>query len=253
MSIRDQVTALADEALRKSSLTYSMNVVRKIPDLFACVCVDQPKIAGILRDELNKGSRNPINALLHLMGLQIVSPNRLLSGLEKPLSVAEDYEVQPITSGADPSQFLQLDKSQLQVILAQMIRMLEEVEKETALARRTGQQQSYNLTAELEKARSEKDAALHEAESLRETIQAEAQRILGLCGPKGMDGDLAREAVLMLETLGLAASWEGPDRPERFRILYVEAPEQHRSQPCLLDRSGSVVRKGLYFTLPQAE
>ena len=76
LNMKQKAIEVAREAGRQTGLTQSADIMNHVPVLIESVEIDSEYIRQRVETELNRKTGNPINALLRLMGLRIVSTRR---------------------------------------------------------------------------------------------------------------------------------------------------------------------------------
>ena len=82
MEMHAQAAEAAREAIRQSGITQTTGAVNRIPDLLEAVEFDSDYMRQRVEEILNRKTGNPVNALLRLMGLRIISTRKMAETLE---------------------------------------------------------------------------------------------------------------------------------------------------------------------------
>ena len=235
------------ESLRENSVTGDYGAAEAAGGLLSAVQMDRAQLKACVLKALTGSGGNPLNALLGLFGLRIVSPKNaardLDALLESPAAPAlvEDTEGQLLG-------FFMLDGTAARQAMDRLSQGLHEAE-ESGRQATAAQQAAFNRqAAELDESREECAALRAEAARLRQTMAEQLQYLLGLAGPEHTKvGDRLEE---MLDDLDLRAAWSAEDGPApeaaMFTVMKCDDPEARRGKPCILSPYGVYVR-GLRF------
>lgn len=239
-NVRDAAVEIVRGTLREKGMTGNTEVLRAIPDAVGSVKVDESGLQKVLERILE--SRNPLNALLGVLGFRLVNTRRLSGhsgvGLE--------------ASGQGLERLLAVDERQLRAAVEKMAAELAAGESASGDEIRTLQAKHNQLCRELEGVRHERAQISREYSAARQAVAERVQYILSLNGPADRGGPVPEQLTELLSDLEMEAVWpEGSADPVLFSQIKTEDPERHKGKPCIRS-GGQVLAKGVCFVKADA-
>lgn len=224
-NVRDAAAEIVRGTLRKQGIDGNAEALRAIPDAVASVEVNEAGLRKVLERILD--SRNPLNALLGVLGFRLVNTRRLGGGGGVGLEA----------SGQGLERLLSVDEPQLRAAVEKMAAALAAGESARGDEIRALQAKHNQLCRDLEGVRQELAQTSREYDTARQAVAERVQYIFSLSGPEGRDGPVAEQLTELLSDLEMEAVWPGenPD-PALFNMIRTEDPGRHRGKPCI--RSG---------------
>ena len=244
--LKQEVSDIVRSTLRKEGY-YSENsdVLLSIGDVIDSIYLDRTYIMNDIRKALSEGC-NPLNAILGLFGLRIVSPERTMRVIGSALGETPPAGiiVEEIDSTASLKTFLRIDKDKVTEAVERMALVLRD---KAVSDNRT----IDSIRDQMELSQSEMERTGTELQQLRtdhqETIRlvvAWAQRILV---PDSAD-PISGIVLSLLEDMDISVHWDtenvGLSHTAMFTTLRRAPSYQGRNQPCLV-KDGQVLLKGL--------
>ncbi|MBR5110040.1 MAG: hypothetical protein IK099_07580 [Clostridia bacterium] len=226
-------------------MTKSFGVSACVSNALASVTVDRDYLAQRIAQILDGNHANPINALLGIFGLKIVSKNGAMQELD---SLMNENLVVEADTGTQVS-FLRLNEAAIRTAADQMAQNLRKIEDQWREETAARQEEANKLRIELDQSRQETEAQRSALTRQRQAAAEQIQYILSILGPeKNKTSDMLGE---LLEDLNLTARWnaDGTSLLESamFSVLKCSGPESRKMKPCILSEDGVMV-KGLRFT-----
>ena len=245
--LKQQVTDVVRGTLRKEGY-YSENgdALLSLGEVVDGISVDRKRILSHVRQALNEGGNNPLNAFLGLAGLRIVKLERTVQEIGSTIGGESYTEMIVEDTGAAGSidSLLRLDREK---VAAAVERMALDLHEKSAAGSRT----IDSIRDQMDKSHSEMERTSAELQQLRadhrETlhqIAAWAQRILV---PDSGD-QMTEKAMSLLEDMDISVYWSaegsGFSQSAMFTTLRRSPSYRGRNQPCLV-KGGQVLLKGL--------
>ncbi len=235
MDMKSKTAEAVRQAISGAELAQSADVMQQIPELMECVELDREDLRSRVQAELNRKSGNPVNSLLALVGLRLVSTRK----------AAEEIDIVP--DGSQGQCALKVDLKKFTAVLASMARKLALLETSAREEKTKAREESSRIFWELDQRNQENEQLAADLRGQRAAVVERCQYILSLLGPEDSSA-IARQMTEMLEEIGVTAWWEEGDAPYSgmFTQLRCDDPESRRIKPCMTDSSGVLV-KGLRF------
>lgn len=244
--LKQQITDVVRGTLRKEGCySESGDALLGLGEVVDSICVDRERILSHVSQALNEG-RNPLNALLGLVGLRIVSPERTVREIGSTIGEESRGEmiVEETGTAAGIDSLLLVDREKA---AAAVERMALDLHEKSAAGSRTIE----SIRDQMDKSHSEMERTGAELQQLRadhqETLRqiaAWAQRILVPDGGDPMTG----KVMSLLEDMDISVYWDaesaGFSPSAMFTTLRRSPSYQGRNQPCLV-RDGQVLLKGV--------
>lgn len=253
LSMKQKATEIARESARQSGITQTTEIMGYVPELIESVEIDSEYMRKKVENELNKKTGNPVNALLRLMGLRIVSTRKAT----EELGLEED---QSFTIGFDESDgrvesMLKINQKKLSASSEKMAAALSAVESNFREERQKSKDQNSIIFGELDKKTQECAQLNADLVGQKAAVMEHAQYMLSLLG-KNADSSIAEQLVEMLEDIGVYVYWEAEEvsfsDAAMFTELKCENPESRRMKPCLASED-AVLMKGIRFVAKSIE
>lgn len=252
LSIKQKATEIAREAARQKGISQTTEVMGYIPEVIEAVEIDSEYIRRRVEDELNKKTGNPINALLRLMGLRIVSTRKAAEELgleeEQTFTVGFDGEDGQMES------MLKLNEKKLAASSGKIAAALSGIETSFREERRTSKEHCSVIFTELDKKTQECAQLSADLLGQKNAVMERTQYMLSLLG-KDADSPVAEQLTEMLEDLGVTVYWQADaafSGTAMFTELKCDNPDSRRMKPCLADKD-AVLMKGIRFVSKTAE
>ncbi len=234
-NVRDTAAEIVRSTLRERGMNGNAEALRAIPDAVGSVKVNEAGLRKVLERILE--SRNPLNALLGVLGFRLVNTRRLGGrggiGLE--------------SSGQGLERLLSVDEPQLRAAVEKMAAALAAGESASGDEIRALRAKHNQMCRDLEGVRQELAQTSRECDAARQAVAERVQYIFSLSGPEGQDSPVAEQLTELLSDLEMEAVWPGEDAPTAlFSRIRAEDPERHRGKPCIRS-GGRVLAKGICF------
>lgn len=252
LNMKQKAIEVAREAGRQTGLTQSADIMNHVPVLIESVEIDSEYIRQRVETELNRKTSNPINALLRLMGLRIVSTRRATEelGLEEEPSYTIGFDAR----NGHTESMLKLNEEKLVAASSQMAASLFAVEDSCREEHRKLKEQGTAAFGALDQKNQECAQLSADLLGQKNAVMEHAQYMLSLLG-RDVDSPIAEQLTEMLEDIGVRVYWDSEGAPfskgAMFTELKCENPAARRMKPCLADEE-TVLMKGLCFIAKQS-
>ena len=248
LEMKMQATEIVREAVRQSGVARTASVTDRIPEILEAVEFDSEYLRNHVETVLNRKTGNPINALLRLMGLRVVSTHNAAETLG--LEEEETFTVGFDGDDRNTESMLKLNRNTLSAAVEKITADLAETEEAFRAERQSSRSESSRIFAELEKKNQECAQLGADLQGQRNAVMENCQYILSLLGPDGGQPQVTRQICEMLEDLGAHVYWSAEGAPFSDGAMFLELkcddPASRRGKPCLADESGVLV-KGVRF------
>lgn len=244
--LKQQVTDVVRGTLRKDGCySESGDALLGLGEVVDSISVDRKRILNHVRQALNEG-RNPLNAVLGLIGLRIVSPERAVRELGSSIGYESRAEMIVEEAGAAASidSLLRMDKEKATAAVERMA--LELREKSAAGTRiidsirdqmEVSQGELQRVNTDFQQLRADHQETLHQ-------VAVWAQRLLT---PDGGD-PMTEKVTSLLDDMDISVYWDaencGFSPSAMFTTLRRSPSYQGRNQPCLV-KDGQILLKGI--------
>lgn len=234
-NMRETASEIVRGALREKGVLGNTEVLQAIPDVVGSVKINEAGLRKVLERILE--SRNPLNALLGVLGFRLVNTRRL----------GEREGIGLEANGKSPDRLLTLDRERLEAAVEKMAGALAAGEKTSGDEIGALRERHSQLCQELEGARQETAQISREYDAARQAVAERVQYVLSLSGG---EAPVLEQLTELLSDLELEAVWpeggaEGAD-PALFTKLKAADPDRHRGKPCVRG-GGRVLVKGVCF------
>ena len=252
--LKAQAEEIVRQAVRQEGIVQTAEVMDCVPDLVGAVEFDLVQLQNIVIAELNKKSGNPLNALLGLLGLRIISTKDPLKTLG-----LEDEDAALVSDGGGSagrmSGMVKINRQKFEAAAAKMTCTLGEVERQAEVRRQTVRAESSQLHIQLEKEQQSYAQLALDYNSQRSAVLERVQYLLGLCGQEARDTPMVQQLIELLDDLDVQAYWGDQEAPfpeaAMFAILKCEDHTKRRAKPCLANGQEALL-KGIKFTDAEA-
>ena len=253
LSMKQKATEIAREATRKKGISQTTEIMSHVPELIEAVEIDSEYIRNKVETELNKKTGNPVNALLRLMGLRIVSTRKATEelGLEEEQSFTIGFD----EADGHMESMLKINQEKLSASSDKIADALSSVEANFRDERRKSKEQGSAVFVELDKKTQECAQLNADLLGQKTAVMEHAQYMLSLLG-EDTDSPLAEQLTEMLEDIGVYVYWKAEDAPfsdsTKFTELKCDNPGSRRMKPCLASED-AVLMKGIRFVSKTVE
>lgn len=235
--IRTKTQDLVRDEMRSGKVARYADILGILPDVVAAIDVDKEVIANSIKQAIwDSSDSNPLNAILKILGLRLVS-NR---GLER------DSQEQANTL----DEALQMDKEKLSNAIRQMTNKLAEYETVSNQLDADNKKLICELNSQLNSETEKSRRASASYQGLRENIALRLQYMLLLIGQSPSENPVYQQVFELMEDMQLTAFWSAEDNEysevEMFSVMKTDDISNHKTKPCLMHR-GEVVVKGVLF------
>lgn len=243
--LKQQLTDVVRGTLRKEGYySESGDALLGLGEVVDSISVDRKRILNHVRQALSEG-RNPLNAILGLVGLRIVSPERTVREIGSTIGEETRAEMIVEETGAATSidSLLRMDKEKATVAVERMALDLHEKSV-------TGSQTIDSIRDQMDKSHSEMERTSAELQQLRadhqETLRQVAVWAQRILVPDSSD-QMAEKVMSLLGDMDISVYWDAGDSgfspSAMFTTLRRSPSYRGCNQPCLV-KDGQVLLKG---------
>lgn len=245
LSMKQKATEIVREAVRQNALSQTAEAMGYVPELIESVEIDSEYMRKRVETELNRKTGNPLNALLRLLGLRIVSTRRAAE--ELGLEEEESFTIGVEQSGGNMESMLKINPAKLTQASGKMALALSAVESGSREERQKSRDQYGLLFGELDRKTKECEQLSADLAGQKAAVMEHAQYMLSLLG-KEDDSPIAKQLVEMLDDMGVRVYWEaeGFSDAAMFTELRCDEPGSRHKKPCLASED-AVLLKGIRF------
>ena len=252
--LKAQTAEIVRQTIRQEGIVQTASALDYIPELIGAVEFDLEHFQNIVIAELNKKTGNPVNAILGLLGLRIISTKDPLRTLGLEDDDAEIVSDGDCSSAGNIRAMMKINQDKFEAATSKMTCALAEVEKQTEERRQAVRSESSQLYMQLEKAQQSYEQLTIDHNSQRNAVLERVQYMLGLCGPEACDTPMAQQLTELLDDLDVQAYWSNQDAPfsesAMFTTLRCEDTTKRRAKPCLANGQ-EVLLKGVKFVVAE--
>lgn len=253
--LKAQTAEVVRQAIRQEGIVQTASALDYIPELIGAVEFDLEHFQSIVIAELNKKTGNPVNAILGLLGLRIIStkdPLRTLGLEDDDAKIVSDGDC---SSAGNIRGMMKLNQDKLEAAMSKMASALAGVEKQAEERRQAVRSESSQLYMQLEKTQQAYEQLTIDHNSQRSAVLERVQYMLGLCGPEDCDTPMTRQLTELLDDLDVQVYWANQEAPfpesAMFTTLRCEDTTKRKAKPCLANSQG-VLLKGVKFVAAEA-
>ena len=247
--LKKQVTDVVRGTLRKEDYySESGDALLDLGDVVDSISIDRKLILNHVRQALSEG-HNPLNAILGLVGLQIVRPEHTARKLVSTIGEESRAEViEMITerngAAANIDSFLRVDKEKVTAAVERMALNLHEKSEAGSRIIDSIREQMEKSHSELERIGTELHQMHTDYQETLHQVAVWAQRIL----VPGGDDPMTEKVMPLLEVMDISVYWDVGDSgfpaSAMFTTLRRSPSYRGRNQPCLV-KDGQILLKGL--------
>lgn len=237
------VKEVVTEEIRKGNLVKNKDVLIMLPELIDTVHVDRKKMQGSIEKCLS--TKNPLNAVLTLFGVQLVKKERIISLLD---SSSEQNDVSVQVDDSYAKRWITLNPKEFRAIVEKIAQKLFELETQAYQTYDDEKKRGDELFEKYEKLLKEHNELKYSTETNEKLIAERIQYILSLTGKNAISDN--EQLIELLKDLNIEVYWDGAEAPFTEAAMfteYVVEDEAHAgTKPCLV-RNDSVFVKGMKF------
>lgn len=252
--LKAQSAEIVRQAIRQEGIVQTAGVLDCIPELIGAVEFDLEHFQNIVVAELNKKTGNPVNAILGLLGLRIIStkdPLRTLGLEDDNAEIVSDGECR---SAGNVRAMIRINQDKFEAAASKMTCAFAEVEKQAEDRRQAARSENSQLHVQLEKAQHAYEQLTIDHNSQRNAVLERVQYMLSLCGPESCDTPMTQQLTELLDDLDVQVYWANQEAPfsesAMFTILKCEDTTRRRAKPCLANDQ-EVLLKGVKFVVAE--
>jgi len=226
------------EEKHSNGVIATAEVLDQVASILDTVEVDRKYMKNCIRQALGSVSSNPLNAILGLIGLQMIRKDADIKIFESDDSRSELKSMLKLNEEA-----LRSTVSKIASDLAAYERKIKEdstnkVNKINDLITRMDKQEQV-----ISQLKTDKKAQLH-------AVADRMQYMLCVLGPNKSDSALEEQVYELMEDLNIEVYWDAKEAPLSDTVMFTELKtaeiEKHKMKPCLICK-GEVIAKGVKF------
>lgn len=238
-TIKETAAEIVKDVVRRGEVRQTAGVLELLPSVVESVVVDREYIRQCISRGPSKN--NPINALLGLIGLRLVSTDSPVWMVEKGSSGPVDASLM--------NDFLKIDSDRLSPAATEISGVLAAAESDNRKELQSGQEHASRVHGELDRINQKYNQLSVDFENQRKAVAERTQYILSQCGD-GAESTLAEQVSELLDDLEIQVYWSAEGAPlsagAMFSTMKCAPGTKRHDKPCLLC-GDTVLAKGLKF------
>lgn len=239
-----KTTQMAQDAvkteIRKGKLAKGNDVLNMLPDIVDSVHIDYDELRNSIENCLY--SKNPLNSLLNLFGIQFILKEKTINDLVK--SSSDFNGAFSKTEASHSNSWLTLDEEKVKNVVENLACELQSIENEAAVAYENEKKRSDDLFSKNETLRKENNKLSQTLDRTERMVSERVQYILSVNGENSKDNEQLTE---LLKDMNIDVHWSSAetsfDDEEMFTQFRINNLPKVNLKPCLT-RNGSVYIKG---------
>lgn len=238
------VEEVVKDEIRKGNLIKSKDVLSMLPEVIDTVHIDRKRMRLSIEQCLT--TKNPINALLKLFGVQLIKKEKIINNLLNSSTDPSDVSVQIDDSYA--KRWLTLSTKEFKAVVEKIAQKLYELESQANATYDDEKKRGDDLFSKYEKLSKEHNDLKYSSDANEKMIAERIQYILSLTGKEMTPNN--EQLVELLKDLNIEVYWDSNDAPLTDVAMFTEYTIDNENlastKPCLI-RNGSVYVKGMRF------
>ena len=234
------VLEILREEKRSGQVINAAEVLNHIPDIMSSVDIDRKYLQNSIREILYSNTKHPLNAIMGLIGLQVIRKEDALDIIEPKRGNSENKL----------NSLLKIDEKVLKGAISSMTSNLASFENEANNDRLRKTEKINELVTKLDEKEREIAQLRADSNAQFKAVAVRIQCMLSLYGPPMSDVKPEQDLYELLTDLEIDVFWSADGAPlsaaVMFTALKTDDVAQHKTKPCLLYK-GEVVAKGLLF------
>ena len=235
-SVKEKADSIIQNFLREAQVSNNTVVFNQIPEILASVMIDKEVIRNIMLKEVERNSKNPLNAILKLFGIRLISREEL----------RDRYAETSDFIGVEFNEALSVDKEKLTATLNQIAESL--LSRNDAFDR-----ESSRLNEKYDKLRIEynnyREHAENQLNAYQIQIKSVAMNVQYLLALRRKESGISADYTDLsdiLEPMNMTAVWPEETAKElmskHFNVLKVGIPEGALIKPCIMLKQDMLIR-----------
>lgn len=239
--LKQKVTEMILDEKRKGEVLELSEVLDDASELVLSVGLDRKYIYDSAKSYLTEEGRNPVNAVLGIIGYRIVRSDTM-----------RRVEPDPESQGGAISSAYKLNEEKCRESIEKIGAKLSEFEKKCSERDAERVDRINELIAGLEKEQQKNEQIQRDSRAMISMMADRIQYMLSIIGPEKTGSLLEKQVYEMMEDLDIEACWDAEAKkfPESmmFNRLVVENVSEYKMKPCLI-RQDQILVKGCRFTV----
>lgn len=243
-NVMELTNAVVKDEIRKGKLVKSRDVLTMLPELIDTVHIDETKLKASIEQCLT--TANPLNSLLKLFGVQLISKEAVLNQLHLSCGAQNSISVQ--MNDLYAKHWLTLDAEKFQEMVEKITEKLFELETQANQTFDDERSRGDSLFIKYENLLKEHNMLRYSAEANEKMVAERIQYILSLSGKDAVSDN--EQLIELLKDLNIEVYWDSTEAqfPDAamFTEYVVEDATLATTKPCLV-RNNAVYIKGMRF------
>jgi len=242
--VKQWAEEVVQEEIRKGDLVRSKDVLTMLPELIDTVYIDKKGMRGSIEECLT--SRNPLNSLLNLFGVQLIKKEKAINKF-----LGSSIDVDSVAVKIDESNvkhWLTLDRAEFKGVIEKISQKLYELETQANESYDEEKRRGDELFSKYEKLAREYNELKYSAETSDKLVAERIQYILSLEGQN--DSRENKQFVELLKDMSIDVYWDCNNAPMTDAAMFTEYSIDDDSmvstKPCLV-KDGAIFVKGIRF------
>ncbi len=238
------VEEVVKDEIRKGDLIKTKDVLSMLPEVIDTVHIDRKRMRFSIEQCLT--TKNPINALLKLFGVQLIKKEKTINNLLNSSTDQSDVSVQIDDSYA--KRWLTLSTKEFRTVVEKIALKLYTLERRANETYDNEKKRGDDLFTKYENLSKEYIDLKYNSDANEKMIAERIQYILSITGKEMTPSN--EQLVELLKDLNIEVYWDSNDAPLTDVAMFTEYTIDDEifasTKPCLI-RNGSVYVKGMRF------
>lgn len=239
---RQEMNQMALDILREEKRANGVIATAEALDQVAAVLdtveVDRKYLKNCIRRALHSVSGNPLNAVLGLIGLQMIRK-------DADIKIFESDD-----SHSELESMLKLNEKALHSTISKIASDLANYEREVKEDSANKVNKINDLIDKMDKQEQVISQLKTDKKAQMLAVADRMQYMLCVLGPDKSDNTLEKQVYELMEDLDIKVYWDANEAPLSDAVMFTELKtaevEKHRMKPCLICK-GEVIAKGVRF------
>ena len=240
LKVKEYANELIRNEIRKGKLYKGKDILEILPELLATVEVDKKKLKKDVEKCLD--SKNPLNAILSLFGIQIIQKEKALKVLMR--ENVDDLEEEQVVYAKN---WLAINPEEMEHVVAKIAEKLHEMEQESSLNVEEEKNRGDVLFKKHEKLKMDYTQLKNDKEITEKMVSEKVQYMLSVSGQTAIGEN--EPLIELLRDMDIEVYWDSKDTEFADAAMFTEYKVDgtaFHTKPCLI-RNGEIYIKGTRF------
>lgn len=236
--MNQMVLDILREEKRANGVIATAEALDQVAAVLDTVVVDRKYMKNCIKHALHSVSGNPLNAILGLVGLQMIRK-------DADIKIFESDD-----SRSELGSMLKLNEKALHTTISKIASDLAAYEREVKEDSTNKVDKINDLIDKMDKQEQVISQLKIDKKAQMQAVADRMQYMLCVLGPNKSDSALEEQVYELMEDLDIKVYWDAKDAPLSDAVMFTELKtadvEKHKMKPCLICK-GEVVAKGVKF------